>query len=160
MLRWYSGGWLNILGGNNDVHTDDTCGGLRKLRKKVPWCPTPRNSRQTTLKCSLVHLDVVKTAPLAASRRLIDLAGQVRHSEMEHDWLKRLVQVYLRAAIRRCREHGWGRWPDSPDLVCRRMPGGIILTSCWRRQSSAGGDGLDEGNVVTCCWTRAYTAIR
>lgn len=84
------------------------------------------------LKCSLVHLDVVKMAPLAASRRLIDLAGQVRHSQMRHDWhdwLERLGLLYLRAAIRWCREHGWGRWPDSPDLVCRRIPDGIILTS-------------------------------
>jgi hypothetical protein len=103
--------------------------------------------------CSLVHLDVVMMAPLAASRRLMDAAGQGHHSEMPCDWLQRLGLVYLRPAIRWCREHGWGHWPD---LVCRRMPHGIILTSFALRQSAGGGHVLDRevfvsfvyGNVI------------
>ena len=40
---------------------------------------------------SLVHLDVV-------SLRLIDLAGQGRHTQVLHDWLEWLGHIYLRAA--------------------------------------------------------------
>jgi hypothetical protein len=64
--------------------------------------------------CSLVHLDVVNL-------RLIDLAGQGRHTLVRHDWVVSIcVHACSHPLVPKARMGSW------PDLVCRRMPDGIM----------------------------------